>query len=121
MPVSGAAEIAPFNGVGGKRIYLAVDGVVFDMSSHETGPSFYGPGGAYGVFAGRDASIGLASMQTDPAQWKRTSVTELSASERDIVYDWLIRFRNKYTIVGSCIEGSNPTTLQQLKDRNLLL
>lgn len=90
------------------------------MSSHETGPSFYGPGGAYGVFAGRDGTVGLATMQTDPTQWQKTSAEELSASEKDVVHDWLMRFRNKYTLLGSLRDGSRPTTLENLRERNLL-
>lgn len=36
-----------------KPLYLAIDGRIFDVSS---GRHFYGPGGHYGHFAGRDAS-----------------------------------------------------------------
>jgi hypothetical protein len=32
-----------------------VDGIVFNMSSHPTGPSFYGPGGPYEMFAGESS------------------------------------------------------------------
>eukprot|EP00041_Stephanoeca_diplocostata_P010704 m.170343 g.170343 ORF g.170343 m.170343 type:complete len:83 (-) comp18263_c0_seq13:597-845(-) len=52
-------ELTPFNGVDNKKIYIAVGGIVFDVSSR---PDFYGPGSAYGVFAGGDASRGLATM-----------------------------------------------------------
>lgn len=47
------AELARYNGVGGADIYLGVDGYVFNMSSHPSGPDFYGPGKGYGAFAGR--------------------------------------------------------------------
>ena len=47
------AELAQFKGEGGRPIYVAADGLVFNMSSHEGGPAFYGPGGGYHVFAGR--------------------------------------------------------------------
>ena len=68
------AELAEFNGQRGKPIHIAgrsvlhclcvfptdrrppltfaVDGIVFNMSSHPTGASFYGPGGPYGLMAG---------------------------------------------------------------------
>ena len=36
-----------------KPIYVALNGTIFDVSS---GSSFYGPGGHYGHFAGRDAT-----------------------------------------------------------------
>ncbi|CAD6574117.1 MAG: hypothetical protein CYPHOPRED_005294 [Cyphobasidiales sp. Tagirdzhanova-0007] len=40
-------------------ILFAIRGKVYDVS---TGRSFYGPGGPYGNFAGRDASRGLAKQ-----------------------------------------------------------
>jgi len=81
------------------------------MSSHESGPAFYGPGGGYSVFAGRDASIGLATMETDPAKWAKVSVGELSAAQRDTLSDWVQRFRLKYDIVGFCNDGSAPRSV----------
>jgi len=36
-----------------KPVYVAIKGVVFDVSSKR---NVYGPGQTYGVFAGRDAS-----------------------------------------------------------------
>ena len=103
--------LAPFTGAGGSRIYVCADGIVFDMSSHETGPAFYGPGGGYAVFAGRDASIGLATMETDPAKWLLRSVAELSAAQRDTLADWVQRFRLKYAVVGYCNDGSAPRSV----------
>jgi len=92
-----------------------MDGYVFDMSSHEGGPAFYGPGGGYAVFAGRDATVGLSSMELDPAKWTRTAVAQLTAAERDTAADWVGRFRGKYTIVGVLIDGAHPRTLAELR------
>jgi membrane-associated progesterone receptor component len=44
------------------RILLAINGKVFDVSK---GKNFYGPGGPYGNFAGRDASRGMAKQSFD--------------------------------------------------------
>lgn len=46
----------------GGRILLAINGKVFDVTK---GKNFYGPGGPYGNFAGRDASRGMAKQSFD--------------------------------------------------------
>lgn len=105
------ASLAPFTGEGGRPIYVAADGVVFNMSSHEGGPGFYGPGGGYHGFAGRDATVGLATMETDPAKWVKKTVAELSYAERDVLADWVRRFSMKYDIVGYLNDGARPRTV----------
>ena len=50
-------ELLPYNGLNNMPVYLAVRGRVFDVTA---GRNFYGPGGPYANFAGRDASRGLA-------------------------------------------------------------
>ena len=54
--------LEPFSGKDGGRILLAISGVVYDVSA---GANFYGPGGMYGNFAGRDASRGMAKQSFD--------------------------------------------------------
>ncbi|KAG8902499.1 hypothetical protein FRB99_004400 [Tulasnella sp. 403] len=51
-----------YNGNDDPRILLAIDRKVFDVTA---GASFYGPGGPYGNFAGRDASRGMAKQSFD--------------------------------------------------------
>lgn len=64
--------LALFDGTGseqspdGSKILLAINGKVFDVSS---GRNFYGPGGPYGNFAGRDASRGMAKQSFDLCTW----------------------------------------------------
>ena len=60
------------------------------------GNDFYGPGAGYNVFAGRDASIGLATMELDPAKWAPAGprlVASLSLSEVDTLNSWVSRRR----------------------------
>ena len=61
--------------------------------------------------ARRDASIGLATMQTDPSKWTKRSVAELSHSERDTLADWVNRFAAKYDVIGYLNDGANPKTV----------
>ena len=105
------AAIAPYNGSNGTAIYVAADGIVFNMSSHESGPSFYGPGSGYNGFAGRDATIGLATMETDPAKWVKKSIEELSYAEKDTLNDWVQRFSIKYDIIGYLNDGAHPRSV----------
>lgn len=59
-------------------------------------------------------------MKLDPADWVNKTVSDLSASEKDVAYDWVTRFTAKYKVVGSLKDGSRPSTVQQLKERNLV-
>ena len=57
------AELKEYNGTdASKPLLLGCGGKVFDVSSAR---GFYGPGAAYGVFAGKDASRGLARMEIE--------------------------------------------------------
>ena len=67
---------------------MGVNGTVFDMASHPSGPSFYGPGSAYHGFVGRDATLMFARMIIDPAQLAGQS-SVMSNMERDTMMDWV--------------------------------
>ena len=43
-------DIAPFTGENDSPIYIAIDGIVLDVTK---GREYYGPGSGYNVFAGR--------------------------------------------------------------------
>jgi membrane-associated progesterone receptor component len=106
--------LLPFDGNGGQPVYLAVRGRVFDVSS---GRNFYGPGGPYANFAGRDASRGLACGSFDEAMLTKDldgpldKLQDLGPDELEALKGWEERFESKYLVVGRLVaageEGKN--------------
>ena len=90
----------------GRPVYLAVRGQVFDVSS---GRNFYGPGGPYENFAGRDASRGLAcgsfdeDMLTKDLEGPLDDLNGLGDEEMESLKGWEERFQEKYLIVGNLV------------------
>lgn len=63
---------------------------------------FYGPGGPYALFAGRDASRALALMSFDHNDLTG-NIEGLSASELEVLQDWEYKFMEKYVKVGQLV------------------
>ncbi|CAI5496704.1 unnamed protein product [Closterium sp. Naga37s-1] len=80
-----------------KPILLAVRGKIYDVTR---GKHFYGPGGPYEVFAGKEASRAFAKMSTDPKD-AVGDLTGLSYSEMETLRDWESSLQFKYDVVGS--------------------
>jgi membrane-associated progesterone receptor component len=87
-------------GYAASPIYIGADDKVFDMSFG--GVSFYGPGGPYNKFAGRDASRALALMSLDEKDLDNRSVADCNEKQLNIMKDWIKTFeqRKKYPLVG---------------------
>lgn len=106
------AELKEYDGVKNDgRILMAVNGKVFDVTR---GKAFYGPGwfnsylyaiifycksmsipdGPYGVFAGRDASRGLAQFRLDKEAIKDEydDISDLNGMEMESVREWEMQF-----------------------------
>jgi membrane-associated progesterone receptor component len=98
--------LLPFNGTNNMPVYLAVRGRVFDVTS---GRNFYGPGGPYENFAGRDASRGLAlgsfdeEMLTKDLHGPLDKLDDLGAEEIEAIRGWEERFEEKYLVVGKLV------------------
>lgn len=60
----------------------------------------------------RDATIGLATMQIDPAHWVKKTVSELSAAEKETLQDWVRRFQMKYDLIGYVTDGARPRSIK---------
>ena len=87
------------------RILLAIQGKVFDVTK---GANFYGPGGPYGNFAGRDASRGMAKQSFDlemltPLDKPIDPLHDLTPMEVNNMREWVSHFSAKYTIVGELV------------------
>ena len=87
-------------GFAAASIYIGAGGTVYDMSFGGIG--FYGPGGPYNKFAGRDASRALALMSLDDADLENSGTDDLTEKQINTMNDWIKTFteRKSYPIVG---------------------
>eukprot|EP00299_Pterocystis_sp_00344_P000608 c10191_g1_i1.p1 GENE.c10191_g1_i1~~c10191_g1_i1.p1 ORF type:complete len:115 (-),score=25.15 c10191_g1_i1:30-374(-) len=92
------AELSQYNGVIRQEIYLAVDGIVFDVTNAE----FYRPGGGYHLFAGNDATFCLATMSLDAKNVGKMDF-DLDDEQKTVLADWVKKLSSKYPIVGRLI------------------
>lgn len=98
--------LLPNNGTNGNPVYLAVRSRVFDVTP---GRHFYGPGGPYQNFAGRDASRGLAfgsfdeDMLTENLEGPLDTLDDLDADQLEALKGWEETFEGKYMIVGKLV------------------
>ncbi|KAH9943578.1 cytochrome b5 [Amylocystis lapponica] len=102
-----AKTLEPFNGENGKRILLAIKGVVYDVTA---GRNFYGPNGMYANFAGRDASRGMAKQSFDtemltPIDQPLDKLDDLAPDEIENMKGWMEHFSNKYIVCGRLVEN----------------
>ena len=101
-------SLLPYNGTSAPDapVYFAVRGRVFDVSR---GRNFYGPGGPYANFAGRDASRGLAcgsfdeDMLTEDLDGPLDTLADLGPDEMEALRGWEERFLEKYDVVGRLV------------------
>lgn len=100
--------LLPLNGENNTPVYLAVRGKVYDVSM---GRNFYGPGGPYANFAGRDASRGLAcgsfdeDMLTEELDGPLDKLADLTADQVEALQGWEERFNEKYDIIGRLVSA----------------
>ena len=85
----------------GRPLLLAIRGVVYDVGR---GGRFYGPGGPYASFAGKDCTRALAKLDFDPALFCG-DLEGLEKDEIDRLEDWIGTFEGKYRRVGRLLSG----------------
>ncbi|GBP48286.1 Membrane-associated progesterone receptor component 2 [Eumeta japonica] len=89
------------------RVLVAVNGWIFDVTR---GRRFYGPGGPYAAFGGKDASRGLATFSVTSSDKEYDDLSDLNSMEMDSVKEWEAQFREKYDLVGRLLKpGEEPT------------
>lgn len=105
------SQLKDATGEDDKPLYIAVKDpfgssvTVFDVSG---GSDFYGPGGPYHVFAGKNATHGLAKSSTDAAK-VYGDLDKLTESEKDTHMQWYQKYESKYPVVGNLVgDDSKP-------------
>ncbi|XP_072192524.1 membrane-associated progesterone receptor component 2 [Excalfactoria chinensis] len=109
-------QLREFDGIRNPRILLAVNGKVFDVTK---GSKFYGPEGPYGIFAGRDASRGLATfcLDKDALRDEFDDLSDLNAVQMESVREWEMQFKEKYDYVGRLLKpGEEPSEYTDEED-----
>jgi membrane-associated progesterone receptor component len=88
-----------------KPLLMAIKGQIYDVSQSRM---FYGPGGPYALFAGKDASRALAKMSFEDKDLTG-DISGLGPFELDALQDWEYKFMSKYVKVGT-IKSTVPVT-----------
>ncbi|XP_011158769.1 membrane-associated progesterone receptor component 1 [Solenopsis invicta] len=96
------------------RILVAVNGSVYDVTR---GARFYGPGGPYEAFGGRDASRALARFAVDAATDKYDDLSDLNTTEMNSIKEWEEQFKERYDYIGKLLKpGEAPTNYSDEED-----
>ncbi|XP_054776068.1 membrane steroid-binding protein 1-like [Prosopis cineraria] len=99
-------ELKAYDGSDPKKpLLMAIKGQIYDVSQSRM---FYGPGGPYALFAGKDASRALAKMSFEEKDLTG-DISGLGPFELDALQDWEYKFLSKYVKVGT-IKKSVPVT-----------
>lgn len=99
-------ELKQYDGADPKKpLLMAIKGQIYDVSQSRM---FYGPGGPYALFAGKDASRALAKMSFEERDLTG-DISGLGPFEIDALQDWEYKFMSKYVKVGT-IKKTIPVT-----------
>ncbi|XP_059629293.1 membrane steroid-binding protein 2-like [Cornus florida] len=91
-------ELKAYDGKDPKKpLLMAIKSQIYDVSQSRM---FYGPGGPYALFAGKDASRALAKMSFEDKDLTG-DISGLGPFELDALQDWEYKFMSKYVKVGT--------------------
>lgn len=90
-------ELAQYDGSDpATPLLIGIRGEVYDVTR---GRSFYGPGGPYGMFAGKDCTRALAKVSFDEELFTG-DIEGLDRDELDKLEEWIEMFEGKYRRIG---------------------
>ncbi|GAV72505.1 Cyt-b5 domain-containing protein [Cephalotus follicularis] len=99
-------ELKQYDGSDPKKpLLMAIKAQIYDVSQSRM---FYGPGGPYALFAGKDASRALAKMSFEEKDLNG-DLSGLGPFELEALQDWEYKFMSKYATVGT-IKRTVPVT-----------
>ncbi|KAK6926261.1 Cytochrome b5-like heme/steroid binding domain [Dillenia turbinata] len=99
-------ELKAYDGSDPKKpLLMAIKGQIYDVSQSRM---FYGPGGPYALFAGKDASRALAKMSFEDKDLTG-DISGLGPFELEALQDWEYKFMSKYVKVGT-VKKEVPVT-----------
>ncbi|KAK9914231.1 hypothetical protein M0R45_038021 [Rubus argutus] len=105
-------ELKQYDGSDPKKpLLMAIKAQIYDVSQSRM---FYGPGGPYALFAGKDASRALAKMSFEDKDLTG-DISGLGPFELEALQDWEYKFMSKYVKVGT-IKSTTPETLGEATD-----
>ena len=96
------SELTSYDGSDPSRpLLVGIRGHVYDVTR---GRDFYGPGGPYGMFAGKDCTRALAKVSFDEDLFTG-DIEGLDRDELDKLEEWIEMFEGKYRRVGRLLES----------------
>ncbi|KAG4984200.1 hypothetical protein AAZX31_10G224100 [Glycine max] len=102
-----AEELKAYDGTDPEKpLLMAIKAQIYDVSQSRM---FYGPGGPYALFAGKDASRALAKMSFEEKDLTG-DISGLGPFEIDALQDWEYKFMSKYVKVGTVKSEEVPVT-----------
>lgn len=105
-------DLRQYDGKDGRPIYISIGGKVFDCTM---GVSFYGPGGPYEMFAGRDISLAAAKFSKEEKYLDQPSLIDITPAEKDSFFHFYNMLYGKYHMIG-LLDGINyAEQLEQMK------
>lgn len=94
-------ELQRFNGQDGRAIYVALKGIIYDVTLH--GMELFGSKGIYHMCAGKDASRVLACSESKEEELvENPTIKDLTETEKENLEGWVEKFKI-HAVVGELL------------------